>query len=1473
MKINKLKEGVHVLFRVVELKDTYSILQEESTGIQIPYKVLDISLYSSILMYIRNIDCDNRLDLEYSILNDYNEDEIHSFNVIQEKEKGFVIEGKQSSCHFIPKSFISGVVKGKIQLKVKNIDRENNKLFFYSPDNQSNSVVVEDLFKVKSKYRFEVLRFERLENNFLVLKIKYNDFVTTVKAYDFQEYDTPSEVVCFVYDIKDNRVILNQDKGFLLKSLYNEGQSYKFKVIQRIEDLEKGNYFQIIDKYGLEHKVFETYVLKSNLDVGDFIGTEQSLFVNFIDDRGFLQLQVISRTDRTFYSADKIFCEIGKDHLKDVYFSNLVLVSSKEIMDEYSENEFLIKAKSDYKKKENLWFFSYLQFLKDYTLLLVKQELFDDSLKVMNLYNLLEEWMLDGSDFLSNFSPDKSSQIIEKAESQIEKTNTRIKAVKLIRDQKSESFIQNVLMKIKRSNHLRSSNLKLLKELLILSGDLLEQKTGEIIEIIAMLFQNNLLDQYDKMTFNSLLERRNKVERFELNQHLASNNNEISPENSDKILNIVRIQILQIIIAVEDDYCILISAALLRFISYLSKDVEDKRCFLKKAVECITTGSYLDLSLEDLDKVHFNDFLYTKLKVCDSKSECNKLIVRDNGAVFQMNKQWNIMSCVIDSYCNQHFEVKHYTITSFFDNHLKIVCPNNFLQKKTEGYHLICDYVEQMQSIFNGEMLKSINIKANVKSKPCVGDNVKVVVKNFLKDNTNAVFLRILDNLHAGEGILHINEFSKYHIEGMNGILKKGDVFNAQVIDVSCRGISFSVKDIIWDVVKTKLGVGDDLIGKVCCIVNGVAIIVSKEGYCCSSYDSSLMEGCSYKFRICDKSDKYQSFIVESLEKCNYNFNEKNSLSEFVKKEIVEDNINNSHKNGVHLVKELIWVVESYVNIENDIYKRVEFLFLLKLLNSLIKSAKSYFFEEHIKFLVAIEKFFLLKNDEKLNDYNPFDEKTVANFNSLNSLSKIYDILYLFNNKEEKDNLVLLSQTETDVKIKTFSELVLSYNILASYCNNNEILSLHKKVLVQYIKNEQISGFNKILDVENENIIENNNESCELITNLGRESKKREFKTSFIYAAGDIVINLEKQSFVILKTIAGFLNGDGGSLFIGVDDSGDISGLSSDYHYFQKNGNSDFYERFIRKYIVKYFNKDVNSQLDFVFRSSGTLEYLEIIIPEYESAVALNDEFYQRQGNETRVLKGNDLILFFQRKLNFKTRAIRDLTSNNNDLFDVSEFKEIDDKDNSCNNVEKIDFYEDQRKENTDNVVHKEKFETKPLAYLFFFDDSSYLISRDRKIVRKYKYIFPILPQHKKGYLIQAYDNGCINKIAIRTLLDKSYGTIYKNGFSQVGNLIKLKILAEDSLIILKTTKDNESYIKIYETGSISVHRFLDLKGNCIIQDRFDCIEKISFIDIKNISLFPKLLFKSRSSIGKKISNPYYGDELGLLESLCSGNN
>ena len=137
------------------------------------------------------------------------------------------------------------------------------------------------------------------------------------------------------------------------------------------------------------------------------------------------------------------------------------------------------------------------------------------------------------------------------------------------------------------------------------------------------------------------------------------------------------------------------------------------------------------------------------------------------------------------------------------------------------------------------------------------------------------------------------------------------------------------------------------------------------------------------------------------------------------------------------------------------------------------------------------------------------------------------------------------------------------------------------------------------------------------------ENERIEFKNSlrWDFKQNKVNKNLEKAT---MKTIAAFLNSDGGRLVIGVDDSGAINGLSHDYKSLPKQNSDGFQNHF-----TNVFHSMLGPELrQFVELSFYRLEDKECclvsVMPANKPAYLKFDseeEFYIRTGNGTTALR------------------------------------------------------------------------------------------------------------------------------------------------------------------------------------------------------------------------------------------------------------
>ncbi len=151
-----------------------------------------------------------------------------------------------------------------------------------------------------------------------------------------------------------------------------------------------------------------------------------------------------------------------------------------------------------------------------------------------------------------------------------------------------------------------------------------------------------------------------------------------------------------------------------------------------------------------------------------------------------------------------------------------------------------------------------------------------------------------------------------------------------------------------------------------------------------------------------------------------------------------------------------------------------------------------------------------------------------------------------------------------------------------------------------------------------------------------------------------------KIEAVIAKTVCGFLNGRGGTLFIGVDDEGEVLGLSADLELLKKP-DSDAYQLFLRDLFTSTLGIPAASGVRVTFEAVAPGEAVDVaaqppvevcrvdvspspapvfLTPPREKGKGAQDpEFWVRSGNGTRRLRIDELLDYHRRRWGgFRTR-------------------------------------------------------------------------------------------------------------------------------------------------------------------------------------------------------------------------------------------
>ena len=151
------------------------------------------------------------------------------------------------------------------------------------------------------------------------------------------------------------------------------------------------------------------------------------------------------------------------------------------------------------------------------------------------------------------------------------------------------------------------------------------------------------------------------------------------------------------------------------------------------------------------------------------------------------------------------------------------------------------------------------------------------------------------------------------------------------------------------------------------------------------------------------------------------------------------------------------------------------------------------------------------------------------------------------------------------------------------------------------------------------------------------EGKKTEFKESLSLdirrsETSDYIPKKEKYiELAVLKTIAGFLNSEGGNLLIGVDDNGHIKGIENEIKIFHKESQDKIHlhlKNLIKKNIGSGFSSLINSEI----LAINGLNIIQVSCQKSDEEVFIQEDFYIRTGPSTDKLVGKELTQYTKKR-------------------------------------------------------------------------------------------------------------------------------------------------------------------------------------------------------------------------------------------------
>jgi len=146
------------------------------------------------------------------------------------------------------------------------------------------------------------------------------------------------------------------------------------------------------------------------------------------------------------------------------------------------------------------------------------------------------------------------------------------------------------------------------------------------------------------------------------------------------------------------------------------------------------------------------------------------------------------------------------------------------------------------------------------------------------------------------------------------------------------------------------------------------------------------------------------------------------------------------------------------------------------------------------------------------------------------------------------------------------------------------------------------------------------------------ESSSVEYKSSVRWDIDQNRINKELEK-VIIKTIDGFLNFEGGTLLIGIDDNGEIIGIDKDISTLKKK-NIDGFQQLLMSLISEYLGVEYSQYINITFENEESKNVCIVNIDKAPQPVFVRGRdtklFYIRSGNTTKLLNSEETYNYIQ---------------------------------------------------------------------------------------------------------------------------------------------------------------------------------------------------------------------------------------------------
>lgn len=689
--------------------------------------------------------------------------------------------------------------------------------------------------------------------------------------------------------------------------------------------------------------------------------------------------------------------------------------------------------------------------------------------------------------------------------------------------------------------------------------------------------------------------------------------------------------------------------------------------------------------------------------------------------------------------------------------------------------------------LFNRKI--SLSTKAMKTVRHDIGDIVTISITGQDDQHKGVYYCQVEDGT-GGEGFIHIKDIVPYtivptlrHFIGTDG---NRMAFTATVIGENDGYYRFSMRNGLSDFYRNYYDTDEEVIcsigGKV--NANGLAPAISEDGISISLINARefpyVKKGTIVVCRIVGPGRgefPYRAEIIEkSLESYDLFVSFKRLMKQYSSGTVTEvitqqeeEQIQDSDRIlDESYVREVIRLVDRMSTLESDYFKSYSYLGFARMLAMLIGWEEQTAYYKGRMDIIAMLHYFAVNSRVEEEDIAQLEQTNAELYSSYPFLSEKFRQLQAVSYMGKSEhNRELLDLAEGSILMKQLSQLVLAYNITKDNGMKTTSFDIQNRI-------------RQLLNLKG-------TESGLKLYGGGEEDEETEYKTSLVYTAGSHTANPERQMDEILRNIDSLLNTRGGTLYVGVSDTGHGVGLEQDLESSYYNGDRDKVLRSIPDAMsLKWGNGIVSTYIESIGfdQDNDNKTILIVRIKPHPTGVPFEGVYYVRVGSTKRKLTKEEYDEY--RRIN-RSAVIESVPVEvTEEEPEISE--DIPVPAPFISSKEADILTSRQRKNVLAEYMDPENYE-EPIAFFKFLGDAKFQKTDYYDYDDQSLLTLAVKESEKDGYLVLAYANGHIVKVPVAQLLKCGNGSYSRYSESR----LMFASIAGKGDAILNIIKDNKT--------------------------------------------------------------------------------